>query len=88
MESKIKKMYLGDSLAIILAMLTLWLFLIYIIPEVLGIAPQHMMKMTIAIVGVALGAFASSSSLAVLVHLKKNQKELYAQELSSYRDER
>lgn len=88
MESKIKKMYMGDSLAIGFAMLALWLFLIYIIPEVWGIADQQLMKMTIAFAGVTLGAFASSSSLAVLVHLKKNQKELYAEELSFYGDER
>jgi len=84
MESRIKRMYFQDCAVIVIFMAILWLLLIFAVTKVSVIAPTRTVSMIIIIVGLAAGAFATASSIAVLSHLKKNQRQLYVEEILSY----
>ena len=65
-------------------MIVLWLLLVFVMTRVWVIAPTQMIRMATVLVGIAAGAFGTASSIAVLAHLKKNQRTLYVEELLSY----
>ena len=86
MEIKIKKMYAQDCTAIFISMAALWLVLGYVMTRVSAIVPDQTVRIIILLVGIVAGTFGTASSIAVLVHLKKNQRSLYIEEITSYRD--
>lgn len=77
MENKIKKYYRLDLVLIILAMALLWLVLGYVMLEIGKLPLDKIVIGFIWIMGALIGIFATASSIAVISHLKKNQKKLY-----------
>ncbi|MBC3887716.1 hypothetical protein GH810_05275 [Acetobacterium paludosum] len=77
MENKIKKYYRLDLAFIILAMAVLWLVLGYVMFEIGKMSLDEIVKGFIWIMGTLIEIFATVSSIAVISHLKKNQKKLY-----------
>ncbi len=81
MNKKIKKMYIQDY-STILAFVSLFLiFLMIVIKNVYMIAPDNATKTIIILSGVIISAFAVASSIAVIVHIKKNKESIYSSEI-------
>ncbi len=84
MESKIKKKYFQDCFVVSAFTTMLWVLQIYMINTVGGIISDPVTKTAITIVGISAAAFATASSAAVLVHLKKNTIQIYTEEIMTY----
>lgn len=77
-ESRMKNKYYWLDLALImLAMSLLWLVLGYVMLEIGKMSLDQIVIGLIWTMGLLIGVFATASSLAVISHLKKNQKKLY-----------
>ena len=76
-----KKKYLMDWVAIVFAMIVLWAVLILVMLNIGDTTPNQTLKVMIFAIGILAGIFATASSFAVLIHLKKNKKDLYVKEL-------
>nr|WP_312576406.1 hypothetical protein [Sedimentibacter sp.] len=72
-----KRMYTMDCLAIILITVILWTILIVTMLNISRIVEDQTLKAIIFIIGTLVGAFATASCTAVILHLKKNRKSLY-----------
>ncbi|MFA9423300.1 MAG: hypothetical protein ACERLG_06965 [Sedimentibacter sp.] len=81
MENQIKKMYTTDCVAIISIMAILWTILTIVMFNISGIVENQNLRMIIFAIGILVGAFATASSVAVIIHLKKNQNNLYKDEI-------
>lgn len=77
MESQIKKKYLMDCAIIMFVMIILWAVIIIVMLNISGIAPNRTLRIIIFTIGMLVGIFATASSVAVIIHLKKNQNYLY-----------
>ncbi len=86
MENKIKKLYLQDCIIVLIFMIVLWSILVYVLSKVVLIAPGTTVKMFVIFIGIMAGTFATAAMVAVLVHLKKNQKQLYTEEILASKD--
>jgi len=65
-----------------------WLLLIYIAFNVVTLAPDQAVKSVIIASAALIIAFGTASSIAVLIHLRRNQRSVYVQELLSYENEK
>lgn len=81
MQSKILKMYRTDFATMLVFLVTFWALLFFTATQVAPLAPDAVAK-TLILGAVALVAvFGTASSIAVLVHLTKNQRSIYIEEL-------
>ncbi|KNZ42201.1 hypothetical protein [Acetobacterium bakii] len=85
MENQMNKTYRMDGIAIIIAMIVLWAVLIFVMLKIGDITPNQPLKAMIFTIGILVGVFATASSMAVLIHLKKNKKTLYVSEMTEKR---
>lgn len=83
MESKIKNLHRQDNATVVFILVVLWAVLVYVISQVMGIAPDRGTSLVIAGIGVIAGSFATAACIAVLVHLKKNKIKLYTEEINA-----
>ena len=81
MENKIEKMFIQDCSIVFTTMIILWAVLIFTMIGVSAIAPNKTVMGVILFAGIMAGAFATTSAIAVLVHLRQNKRRLYLQEL-------
>ncbi len=81
MEKKIRKLLFSDCVIIVSILVVLWLILCFVMAQVSAITPNHSIKTGIMSAGLLAGAFSTAASIAVLIHLRTNQKELYSEEL-------
>jgi len=81
MEEKIKKMYYGDCVLIFVFILFLWLVLVCVMSAAAKLAPDHAVRVVALLTGAVAGVSATWALIAVLVHLKKNRLQLYAEDL-------
>ena len=81
MSKKMKKMYMQDSLTIIAFAGLFLMFLMLVLSKVYVIAPDATTKSVVIFAGALICAFAVASSIAVIVHIKKNHKNVYAAEI-------
>ncbi|SCZ81013.1 hypothetical protein [Acidaminobacter hydrogenoformans] len=88
MEKKIQKLYSTDCVTMMLFLAIFWLLLIYIAFNVIAIVSDPAVKGVIIVAAALIAAFGTASSIAVLVHLRKNQRQIYVEELLSYEHER
>lgn len=77
MEDKIKKMYIIDCLSIIFLAVILWMILSVAMLNISRILENQTLRMIILAIGTLVGALSTASCAAVIIHLKKNQKNLY-----------
>ena len=82
MKNTINRMFFKDCAAVILSTAFMWVILILVMISVGDIAPEQAVRLVIFFVGLGVGAFATASSMAVIIHLIKNKDELYGEELS------
>lgn len=82
MESKINVLFFKDCAVVFMTMVILWVILSFVMIQVSCITPNIMIKTVILCAGIIAGIFSTASSLAVVIHLKRNQKELYLKEVS------
>lgn len=61
----------------------LWLLQLYMISVVAGSTQDPIAKTVIILAGIVVAAFVTASSVAALVHLKRNQKRIYTEEIAS-----
>lgn len=87
MEKKIQKLYTTDCVTMMLFLAIFWLLLIYIAFNVIALASEPAVKGVIIAAAALIAAFGTASSIAVLVHLRKNQRQIYVEELLSYEHE-
>ncbi|MDF2676195.1 MAG: hypothetical protein K0Q97_488 [Bacillota bacterium] len=85
MENQIKKMYTVDCFGIIAFIIVLWIILTVIMLNISEILESSAIRIIIYTIGIFLGAIATASCTAVIIHLKKNQKKLYEDEISEKR---
>lgn len=88
MEKKIQKLYSTDCITMIVFLALFCLLLVYITFNVLTLAPDHAVRGVIIAAAALIIAFGTASSMAVLIHLRKNQRQIYVQELLSYENEK
>ena len=81
MEKDIKKRYLQDCFVTFTCVAILWLIQIYVVITVAGIVPDPAVKAVISFAGIAAAVIATTSSAAVVIHLKKNKTKIYKEEL-------
>ncbi|ATW27308.1 hypothetical protein [Candidatus Formimonas warabiya] len=81
MEEKIKKMYRGDCNLIIAFTIFLWIVLISTMIVVSSLAPSHTVRIIALGAAIIAGVTATTALLAVLGHLKKNQTQLYSEDI-------
>lgn len=77
MENQIKKMCSKDIVAIIFILIILWTILSIVMVNINYAVTNVFLRTAIISIGILVGMFASASSIAVIVHLKKNQNNLY-----------
>ncbi len=70
-----------DCTIIISILAVLWLILCFVMIQVSDIVSGHAVRIGILATGLLVAAFATASSTAVLIHLRKNRRELYKKEL-------
>lgn len=85
MENQIKKMYTLDCFGIIIFTIVLWIILTVIMLNISEILENPTIRIIIYTIGIFLGSIATASCTAVIIHLKKNQKKLYNDEISEKR---
>ena len=88
MEKKIQQLYSTDWITMIVFLALFCLLLVYITFNVLTLAPDHAVRGVIIAAAALIIAFGTASSVAVLIHLRKNQRQIYVQELLSYENEK
>lgn len=81
MQHKILKMYRTDCATMLVFLATFWALLLFTAFQVVPLAPTSSAKVIILAVVTLVAVFGSSSSIAVLVHLTKNQRQIYIEEL-------
>ena len=59
----------------------LWLIQIYMVIVVAGIVTDPAAKAVFSFAGIAAAVIATTSSVAVVIHLKKNKTKIYTEEL-------
>jgi phosphoglycerol transferase MdoB-like AlkP superfamily enzyme len=87
LNQKIEKLYWTDIITMVSFLIVFSLLLIYIAWKVLALAPDALVRSIILIAAGLIITFGLASSMAVLIHLKKNQRQVYVQELLSYEKE-
>jgi hypothetical protein len=63
------------------------LLLVYITFNVLALTPEPAVKGVVIAAAALIVTFGTASSIAVLIHLRKNQRQIYVEELLSYEHE-
>ncbi len=81
MENQIKKMYSKDIAAIIFILIILWIILSVVMININYSVSDSFLRTVIISIGILVGLFSTASSIAVIIHLKKNQKILYENEI-------
>jgi hypothetical protein len=81
MENKIKKMYRSDYILISTFIVFLWVVLAYVMPVVSGLIGDNSLRMVTLGAGCVAGVSATSALVAVLAHLRKNQTQLYTEDI-------
>lgn len=87
MEKKIQMLYSTDWITMIVFLVLFCLLLIYIAFNVLTLAPDLAVRGVIITSAALIISFGIASSTAVLIHLRKNQRQVYIEELLSYEEE-
>lgn len=88
MEKKIQKLYSTDCVTMIVFLAIFWLLLIYITINVIALVSEPAVKGVVIAAAGLIAAFGTASSIAVLIHLRKNQRQIYVEELLSYEHEK
>lgn len=81
MNNKIQKMYIQDCSIIIIFTIILTVLLIYVMSVISDIATKNIERISIYATGITVCCFVSSSSFAVISHLKKNKNQLYKEDI-------
>ena len=84
MNTKIQKLYRTDFVTMVIFMVSFSSLLIYIALNVSALVTDALIRTIILAAAALIVAFGLASSIAVLAHLKKNQRQVYVQELLSY----
>ncbi len=87
MEKKIQKLYTTDCVTMMIFLASFCLLLVYITFNVLALTSEPAVKGVVIAAAVLIVAFGMASSIAVLIHLRKNQRQIYVEELLSYEHE-
>lgn len=82
MDKRINKMLVRDCAVIISILAVLWCILCFAMVQVSAIISSHTVRIGILAAGLLVTAFATAASAAVLIHLRRNRKKLYTEELS------
>ena len=80
-RAKMDKMYQQDTGLVVIFIIFVWLVLGFVLISVSGLAPNDLIRNVTLVAGSMAGIFATSSLVAVLVHLKKNRVGIYSEEL-------
>ena len=87
MEKKIQKLYTTDCVTMMIFLASFCLLLVYITFNVLALTSEPAVKGVVIAAAVLIVAFGMASSIAVLIHLRKNQRQIYVEELLFYEHE-
>lgn len=87
MEKKIQKLYTTDCVTMMIFLASFCLLLVYITFNVLALTSEPAVKGVVIAAAVLIVAFGMASSIAVLIHLRNNQRQIYVEELLSYEHE-
>ncbi|WP_326974529.1 hypothetical protein [Caproicibacter sp. BJN0012] len=79
-EITMKRTFLHDCVAVLFSTLILWLVLTFVMVKACFLLSGNAGKIAVLAVGLAVCAFATGASIAVVCHLKKNRSDLYKEE--------
>lgn len=84
-ENGVNKRCLKDCVSIILVVIIMWIVLTIVIFNIIDLVGSSNLRIIIPTIGILAGAFATSSSLAVINHLRKSKNLLYGDETKEER---
>lgn len=87
MQNKIRRLYLTDCFTVMLFLVLFWAIIVFVAFNVVTLTITTLIRSIIISTTALIIAFGTSSSLAVLAHLKKNQQEVYLQEITSQQNQ-
>ncbi|HBP65908.1 MAG TPA: hypothetical protein DD730_17045 [Desulfosporosinus sp.] len=79
-KAKLEKMYWQDTGLVVIFIIFIWLVLGFVLISISSLAPNELIRDVTLGAGSIAGIFATSSLVAVLVHLKKNKVGIYRDE--------
>jgi hypothetical protein len=85
-EKRIARMYISDTVIIILSITATWIVLAFVLHEVLPLAGNTNIRLIIEISAVAVAVCATGAFIALLGHLRRNRATLYREDLAHRRD--
>lgn len=86
MEKKIRKLYLIDFSTVMVFLSLFWMLILFVALNVIALALSTVIRNLILITTALIIIFGTACSLAVIVHLKKNQTRIYTEEIMSYQN--
>jgi hypothetical protein len=81
MEKKIRRLYAGDCCLVVSSIFFMWLVLAFIMSMIYSVVAGVDMRLLIVVVGLLTGIYGTAALVAVLVHLKRQQIEIYTEEI-------
>ena len=84
-ENQVDKKCLKDCFSILFVLIAMWTVLTIVIFNIRDLVESNTLRLIITTTGILVGAFATSSSLAVINHLRKNKNNLYQDEIKEER---
>ena len=84
-ENEVNKKCLKDCISIVVVLAIMWTVLTIVILNIIDLVGSSPLKFIIPTIGILVGAFATSSSLAVINHLRKSKDQLYGDEIKEER---
>ncbi len=83
MEKKIKALYTTDNIIVMVSILIIWCNIGFVLSQVLDISPSQLFSSVAIGSGVAALAALTATSVALIMHLKKNKVAMYTEELEN-----
>lgn len=81
MKNRVEKIHRNDKRIIYIAVIFLWLVICGILKNVCQSTPELKLKVIIVVIGLIACLLATSSLIAVYIHLKNNKESIYFEEL-------
>lgn len=84
-ENGVNKKCLKDCISIVFVLIIMWIVLTIVIFSIIDLVGSSNLRIIIPTIGILVGAFATSSSVAVINHLRKSKDQLYHGEIKEER---
>ncbi len=81
MEKKTASLYRTDNAAVLISIAILWMVILFVLSQVVSISTDRTFSTVITVSAFAVLAALTATSIALLMHLKKNKIAIYTEEI-------